>query len=163
MTKGIVKSLYLTRTPAGSVSITSLTPLVHYTGVYPTSVLTDATAGPFLVEVKALVRNPNPSMLTDVQLLASWAFGSNTSSIVTLPPGESIITAFLFVPVGTVSLWWTADVRKGPQPLYNITASISIGGKQTTAEDSRQIGFKVFTIVTDDDTEPSRLSGVDGR
>jgi beta-mannosidase len=162
MSRGIARSLYLLRTQANSAAIAMLTPLIHYTGSYPSTVLTDSTAGPFVVEVQAVIRNPNSYSLANVQLLASWVFGSNSSSIVTLPPGESIVTAYLFVPVGTVSLWWTRDIKIGPQPLYAINATLFIGGKQSSSMDSRLVGFKVFTIVTDDDSDPSQLSGIDG-
>jgi hypothetical protein len=162
MSKGIVRSLYLLRIPSGSAAIATLTPLVHYLGDYPTTVLTDATAGPFLVEVQVVVRNPNPSSLSNVQVLASWAMGSNSSSILTIPPsGETLITAYLLIPMGSINLWWTSDIKTGPQTLYDINATLFVNGT-IQAIDSRRIGFKVFTIVTDDDTNPSKLSGIDG-
>jgi hypothetical protein len=63
MTKGIVRSLYLFRTNAGSASIAQTVPLVFYGGPYPTAPLDDASAGPWRVDVQVLVRNAGPAPL----------------------------------------------------------------------------------------------------
>ena len=163
MTRGIVRSLYLLRTPAGSASIVQTVPLVHYAGAYPTTVLTDATAGPFLVEVQVLLSNPAAAPLVGVavQAAGSWGGNANRSAPISLPPGVSLVSVWLAVPPGAVRLWWTADVQRGPQPLYDVNVSLIIAGA-AAASDSRRVGFKVFALVTDDDSEPSRIAGVEG-
>jgi len=166
MARGLVRSLYLFRTPAAAAAIAQTVPLVHYLGPYPADVLTDATAGPWGVEVQVVARNPGAAPLAGVTLQAAGSWGGNAqrSSPATLPPGESLLSVTIPVPAGAVSLWWTADVLRGlgrPQALYNVTASLVVAGAVVGAE-TKTIGFKHYALVTDDDSDPQRIAGLDG-
>lgn len=160
MSRGIVRSLYLVEAPLGAPLITQTVPLVYYTGPYPTSPLTDAAAGPFVVDVGVYLFNPsNATPVTGATLTLEGSWGGGPTAPVALPPlapGQTTrVNASLTVPAGAVQLWWTVDTaplaRRGlPQPLYGVTATVSAGA--AVVRDSRSVGFRVFTLVTGNDT-----------
>lgn len=82
--------------------------------------------------------------------------------------------------VGAVKLWWPNTVadaardshsqplRPPPsQPLYPLTLTITLpfsssSLKTPALSDTRNIGFRAFALVTDDDTDPQRLLDMKG-
>lgn len=160
MSRGIVRSLYLLAAPAGVPLIAQTVPLVYYSGSYPTEPLTDAAAGPFIVDVSVFLLNPsNKSAISGATLTLEGSWGGGPTAPIALPPiapGQTTrVNASLAVSAGSVRLWWTADTaplsRRGqPQPLYTVTASVNAGA--AVVRDSRGIGFRAFTLVTGNDT-----------
>jgi hypothetical protein len=157
MSRGIVRSLYLAVVPASTVAIVQTLPLVRYLGAYPTSPLSDATAGAFAVDVSVWLANPGPDVMTGALLTLSGAWDGPSPPVLALPAlasGATVrVNATLQVPAGAVQLWWTADTaslaRRGQQqPLYAVNASITFASGAGTITDSRRIGFRVFTLVT---------------
>lgn len=169
MSRGLVRSLYLLQTNTGALVINQTVPLVFYQGPYPSAPLTDETAGPFLVSVTAYLSNPNSAPLLNLPITVqgSWGGGSNSTTIPSLPVGDSKVTVLLTVPAGMVQLWWTADTtpasrRGSPQPLYTVTVTVTPSPGTPPLVDARLVGFKVFTLVTADDTNPHSIAGLDG-
>jgi len=170
MSRGLVRSLYLLEVPTGSPVIVQTVPLVHYLGAYPTAPLADAAAGPWSVDVGVFLMNPrNDSSTASATLTLSGSWGGGPSApvdVAPIPAGQVVrVNASLAVPAGVVQLWWTADTaptsRRGqPQPLYAVTASVAVG--PIVISDARDVGFRVFTLVTGNDTVPAELAGVDG-
>lgn len=167
MSRGIIRSVYLLEAPQATPVVVQIVPLVYYAGTYPTTPLTDATAGPFTVDTAVYLLNPHNETITGTTLLLEGSWGGGPSSLVHLPPlPPGIVTrvnASLAVPIGAVKLWWTADTSptRGPQALYRVTATLTTSSA-AVIQDSRDIGFRVFTLVTGNDTTPALLSGVDG-
>lgn len=173
MSRGIVRSLYLLQSDIGSLVINQTVPRVFYKGAYPTQPLTDATAGPFEVVVDVHVSNPNPSALSNVDITVAGIWGGGNTTHVTIPPGDSVVTVSITVPVGAVELWWTADTTPAsklgaPQPMYDLNVLIETPGTvgsqagQVIVDPTQRIGFRVFTLVTADDSVPSAIDGIDG-
>ena len=168
MTRGVVRSVYLVAAP--SVALTHLSPLVFYTGPYPTVPLTDAaTAGPWNVSVRVHLASAaapgSAAAAGTLTVSGGWPGAAPVSLPVSVPAGaEAVASATLVVPPGAVALWWPAGL--GAQPLYSVTATFTPGSGAAPASPpvsvSRRIGFRTLALVTDDDSEPARLAGVDG-
>ena len=82
-----------------------------------------------------------------------------------LPAGESVVSLRLKASAAQIRLWWPSGV--GAQPLYNVTAtftpSVAAGNQHHrpgermlpssgASQTSRRIGFRVFALVTVNDT-----------
>jgi hypothetical protein len=152
LSKGIWKSVYLVT--ASTLAITHLVPQIFYQGNYPLTRLPDSPPGGFKVEVTAHVIATKP-VTGNFKVEGSW--GISTTSPVSVPAGESTFTTDL--TANTVKLWWPNGL--GAQNLYNVTITWvpSSGAALST---SRSVGFRVFTIVTANDSDPSTLQGKDG-
>jgi beta-mannosidase len=89
------------------------------------------------------------------------AWGATASMPVSVPAGASNFTVTLPAANNTVKLWWPAQTP-GAQNLYNVTTTFTpaAGGAPVIA--ARRIGFRIFTLVTGNDTDPSTLAGKDG-
>ncbi len=164
--KGIVKSVYLV--PITAAGIAHAVPQIFYTGPYPTSPLTPATASPFNVTVDVVLTYPalTKAATGTVVVVGGWAPSSPVSVPVTLPasssPGELVVPVVLPQASG-VNLWWPLNL--GEQPLYAINVTFSptanpLGLPPSTT--TRTVGFRVAYLVTADDSNPSSLAGVDG-
>jgi beta-mannosidase len=156
-TKGLWKSVSLVGVEAAA--ITHLVPLIYYNGTYPTSPLTDSTAGPWTVSVTTHFSAASASTGT---LAVAGSFGQSASQQVSLPAGNSSVTLTLAVPAGAVSLWW--PVGLGAQTLYSVNATFtpSAGGSAVLTT-SRSVGFRTLYLVTVNDTsDPQQYSGQDG-
>ena len=105
--------------------------------------------------------NNNSSIIDDISSdndSAAAATAAKThSGTITLPAGESMISLQLAASAAQVKLWWPAGV--GSQPLYNVTATWTSEKAAAAAADSgsvtstsRRIGFRVFALVTVNDT-----------
>lgn len=93
-----------------------------------------------------------------------WAGpGASATVPVTLAPGPFNVSVALTATDNAVSLWWPAQTP-GAQTLYPVTATFtpSAGGAAAAVSDSRRVGFRVFALVTGNDTDPSTLAGRDG-
>ena len=155
--KGISKSVDLVSVPVGGAAITHVVPQSFYNGAYPTAPLTDATHGGFTLKVRLHMWAP---AAVSGMVTVAGAFGSIGPTPVSLPAGDSNATVSIAVPTGT-RLWWPNEI--GEQVLYDINASFTANaGGLAPAAASRRIGFRVFTLVTGNDTDPTTLAGKDG-
>ena len=112
--------------------------------------------------------------------------GGNRSAPLTLPAGDSRVSLQLAATAAQVKLWWPAGV--GEQPLYNVSAiwtpASSTAAAATTATGSsaattatgssaaaaaaaaatttttavRRLGFRVFALVSINDTDPAAVA-----
>lgn len=164
MSKGIWKSVYLIDVPETTVALQHLQPRIYYNGSYPTAPLTDTTAGAWTVVARVHLVVPQPTNGT-VAIMGSWG-GSVTRAVALQGDknGDDVVELTLQVPAGQVSLWWPNGL--GEQPLYNLTATVSIHSPNSTAVTTlvvnRRVGFRFVALVTADDSEPGDISGVDG-
>ena len=152
------KSVYLVAVPTGGAAITHMVPLAYYNGAYPTAPLTDATHAGFTLKVRAHMWAPSP-VTGSLTVSGSWGGASNPTPL-SLPAGDSNFTVSLVAGPGSVKLWWPA--RVGPQVLYGVTGAFTPAGSASPVTADRRIGFRVFTLVTGNDTDPSTLAGKDG-
>ena len=160
MSKGIVKSIYLVGVPDGEAALQHLQPRIYYNGSYPTSPLSDSTAGAWTVVARVHLVAPEASHGT-VTVIGSW--GGTAQKAVAIYKGDNIVELSLPVPAGQISLWWPNGL--GAQPLYNLTAQAEImprKDKSNIRAITRRIGFRFVALVTADDSDPVALEGADG-
>ncbi len=156
-TKGIWKSVYLLA--VRSVAIAHVVPLVFYNGEYPTTPLLDPPQSSFTVTVR--VHFLAPASATGVLSVAGeWDTTQIAQAALHVPQGESNFTLTLTASPGAVKLWWPNGM--GAQPLYHVHVNFTPQTDAISLNASRQIGFRVFALVTDDDTQPARLQSLDG-
>lgn len=156
--KGIWKSVYLV--PTTHLAITHLQAHVSYTGPYPTAPLTEATASPFSVSVTVFFWAPKAGGAT---LSVSSQWNAVSSQHVTFGAGDNNATVTLTAQPakGEVSLWWPNGM--GTHQTYAVSASLAFDGwTESYTSASRKIGFRTIYLVTDDDSSPQTLDGVDG-
>lgn len=149
-----------------SAAITHVSPRVYYNGTYPTAPLSDTAHGDFTVSVAVHFQVPSTAtgpVAGSLEVVGGWAGGKVTTPV-SLPPGNSSTTIVLTAVNNAVSLWWPAQTP-GAQTRYpiNVTFTPSAPGSGPPVSDSRMIGFRVFTLVTGNDTDPSTLIGRDGQ
>ena len=157
--KGVIKSVSLVG--VSSAAITHVAPLVFYKGAYLSTPLSDTSHGDFSVDVVIHLSAPVAARGT---LSASGAWGSTASLPVELPAGASNFSLSLTANDNAVALWWPAQTPelRGTQALYNISVTFTPSSGGAVVAASRRIGFRVFTLVTGNDTDPSTLAGKDG-
>jgi len=183
LSKGLWKSVYLTEVPRDTVAITHVTPHTRYKGAYPTARLVDGEHGGFVVNVTTHFWAPPGGATGSLAVAGSWApAGSGvgaaaaaSSGATTLPAGDSMVSLQLAATAAQIKLWWPSGV--GAQPLYNVTATWTpahsavagasaaavvggggagaIGPATPVAATSRRMGFRVFALVTVNDTNAS--------
>jgi hypothetical protein len=159
--KGMWKSVYLSAVPNGGAAITQLVPLTYYNGAYPTAPLTDATHAGFTLKVRAHMWAP-AAVSGSVTVAGSWG-GASSPTPVSLPAGESNATVSLVAGPGSVKLWWPNGLPGLLQNLYTVSAVFTPAAPAAPAAAAqRNLGFRVFTLVTGNDTDPSTLQGKDG-
>ena len=157
--KGIIKSVYVAGSAAGGAAIEHVGVSTLYLGSYPTAPLTDTAHGDFAVRVKVAMRAAAATS-GSLTVLGSWG-GANSSATVpaSLPAGASDVT--VSIGAGTeAALWWPLGL--GPQQLYNLTVTFVPAAGSAPVSAVRRIGFRVFAIVTGDDSDPGSLAGQDG-
>ena len=159
--KGMWKSVYLAAVPTGGAAITQLVPLTTYNGAYPTAPLTDSTHAGFTLKVRAHMWAP-AAVSGSVTVAGSWG-GASAPTPVSLPAGESNATVTLVAGPGSVNLWWPNGLPGLLQNLYTVSATFAPAAPAAPAAAAqRNLGFRVFTLVTGNDTDPSTLQGKDG-
>lgn len=178
MSKGLVKSVYLTHVKPACVFITAVKPLVVYLGSYPQVPLTDATAEGWRIDVVVYLQAPAGSTTAakgTLQVTTAW--GSKLSVQVSgLASGvETAINVSLAANAGAVRLWWPNTVS-ATRSLYDINVSFTPsggggfggfdgrggGGMAPAVTASSRVGFRTLALVTADDSDPSKLAGVLG-
>lgn len=130
MSKGLVKSVYLTHVKPACVFITAVKPLVVYLGSYPQVPLTDATAEGWRIDVVVYLQAPAGSTTAargTLQVTTAW--GSKLSVQVSgLASGvETAINVSLAANAGAVRLWWPNTVS-ATRSLYDINVSFTPSG-----------------------------------
>ena len=124
-------------------------PQIRYLGEYPTSRLVDGSHAGFKVGVKAHLWAAAGTKGT-ITVAGSW--GQTARLHVTVPAGDSVSLVPIDAAATDVKLWWPAG--HGPQPLYNLTVSFEPDhATATVVSTTRQIGFRVFAVVTGNDTD----------
>lgn len=165
--KGVVRSVSLV--PVASVAISQIVPLITYAGAYPTEPLTPGgtAPGPFNVTVRVrLAAAAAAATAVTVSASGSWGAAASVPAVVWGggPSGynESEVVVSLLAAAGSVTLWWPAGVVGGVRPLYTVNVSVTATATGETATATRGVGFRVFALVTDDDSEPARLANASG-
>ena len=144
---GIWKSVYLLDVP--SYAITYMVPTTHYQGDDPSSPLQDDTHAGFKVAVKLFIKAGNDgsgggggkaataaAQTATVEVVGSWG-ASNVSEVVLAPStsaAETVITVWITATAAEVELWYPNGA--GKQPLYNVTASVSLPSGEAHHESS---------------------------
>ena len=167
--KGLWKSVYTVSVDAGAAAITHVTPHTKFLGDYPTKPMANGAHGGFSVNVTAHLWAPVGGATGSLAASGSWAAASDAVAKTpngAIPAGESTMSLTIAAPADKIKLWWPAGVGLAVQPLYNVTAmwtiSSSLKKSGTTASSSdsavvgttRRIGFRVFALVTGNDTAP---------
>eukprot|EP00055_Hartaetosiga_balthica_P010760 m.47003 g.47003 ORF g.47003 m.47003 type:complete len:1028 (-) comp7303_c0_seq1:128-3211(-) len=144
--KGIWKSVYIVET--ASVAIAHVTPHVFYKGSYPTSPLSPHNHGDFDVLVRMEVWAPSTKSV-ELNITSEW--GRSNYTTVTAQQGYNEFEVLVAATASDIELWWTWEL--GSQKLYNVTVNAAIDDVTLTA--TRRIGFRVFALVTGNDTDPA--------
>jgi beta-mannosidase len=170
--KGIWKSVYLTEVPAETAAITHVAPHTHYRGEYPTARLVDGEHGGFTVNVTVYLWATPGGATGALSVAGSWPavptesndHSDSTPTVtssgpVTLPAGESTLSLKLTVSAAQIKLWWPNGL--GAQNRYNVSAvwtptmttdEASSSASADVISTSRRMGFRVFALVTVNDT-----------
>jgi hypothetical protein len=161
--KGIWRPAYLLGIRAGSAAIAHVAPRVYYHGAYPQAPLADAAHGDFSVNVDVHFEAPAATSGT-LTAVGAWPGGAAAPAVrVALPAGNSSARVVLAAANNSVALWWPANTP-GAQNLYNVSVVFTPDGAGAAPlADARRVGFRVFTLVTGNDTDPSTLAGKDGQ
>jgi len=159
--KAIWRPVYLAGAAEGSAAITHVSPRTYYKGAYPTSPLTDSSHGDFEVRVEVHFEAGAGGAQGMLAVSGGWPGGTAVSVPVTLPAGNSSTTVVLTAADNAVKLWWPAQTP-GNQTRYPVSVTFTPQGG-APVQDSRQVGFRVFTLVTGNDTDPSTLINRDGQ
>ena len=160
--KGIWRPVYLAGAGAGGALLAHVAPRVHYKGPYPSAPLTDGSHGDFEVRVAVHFEAGAGGGAGTLAVVGGWAGGAAAPQRVALPAGNSSVTVVLSAAASAVRLWWPAHTP-GNQTRYPVTATFTPDGGGASVQDARKIGFRVFTLVTGNDTDPATLAGRDGQ
>jgi hypothetical protein len=164
-TKGLWKSVYTTTVPLGSIAITHVTPHTKYAGAYPIAPLVDGAHGGFTVNVTAHLWAPEGGATGSLAVAGSWGSSSRSTAVVTLPAGESTLSLQLAATASEIKLWWPRG--EGAQPLYDVQATwtparlaraAAIAAHASSTNATRRIGFRVFALVTVNDTDAAYVA-----
>lgn len=155
---GIWRHVYLVNVL--TTSIEYVVPHTFYVGNYPTTALSDGEAS-FQVKTRVHFYTPASSSSVAGQLTVSVA-GLNSSTLsISVPAGRSNFTVEF--QVNKVKLWWPNGY--GSQYTYPLTViftpnsdSISSLSSSSSITSVRSVGFRLISLVTGDDTDPSYVS-----
>ena len=159
LSKGIWKPVYIVEVPTSTVAITYLTPHTRYLGEYPTERLVDGQHGGFTVNVTAHLWAPPGGAKGFLTVAGSWPGDgrANSTKAMTLLAGHSQISLDLHVNAEQIKLWWPNGL--GTQPLYNDSATWApVPMEPSTTTATRRIGFRVFALVTINDTDVATVA-----
>ena len=152
-TLGLWKDVYLVPIAPGTAALLHVVPHIRYTGPYPTTPLTQATASPFALNVTLFTWAPTPVSVLP-RVVGAWAPGTSVQGAPRLvPAGEGRVGVSLTAT--NVALWWPNGL--GAQPLYDLNATLSFPGAEGAAAVSalRRVGFRYAVLVTGNDTDPA--------
>lgn len=142
--------------PVQSAAITDVVPQIMYLGDYPVEPLRDGAHGGFDVAVRVhLWAHADGSGTLSVR--GGWS-GAEASTSVELRAGENTVTLKLKATAQNILLWWPIGV--GEQHLYSVSVAYkpaAAGAVAATAD--RRVGFRHFTLVTGNDTDPEWVAG----
>jgi hypothetical protein len=149
-TKGIWKSVYVVGVESSAAAITSLVPLVKYTGSdWPITAMKDDAPASFEVTTRVFLRSEQPLRGA---LTVSGAWGTNVTRQVSLNGGEMQVNITL--RADSPKLWWARGM--GRQTMYNVTASFQADAESApVVTTSRRVGFRHLALVTVNDSDPS--------
>ena len=151
-----------------TVAITHVTPHTYYNGAYPNTRLEDGNHDGFTVNVTTHLWAPLGGAKGTLAVTGDWATTNNSTSdnnarVMALPSGESIISSQLTATAKQIKLWGPNGV--GAQPLYSVdamwtpaTVTKMASAATSVIATSRRMGFRVFALVTVNDTDPSTVA-----
>lgn len=146
-TKGIWKSVYIVSMESTTAAITSLVPLVKYSGTdWPTAPMNDNSSGPFEMTARVFLRSEMPVHGT---LTVSGSWGGTTTQLIRVT-GEAQFNVTLHA--SSPKLWWTRGM--GEQSMYNVSASFQADGSTAPISAWRRVGFRHLALVTVNDSDP---------
>ena len=146
--RGIWKSVYLVTFT--SVAVTDMTVHTIYLGPHPTTPLLPHQHRPF--DLTTTVHLFAPSALSyTLTLHGEWQEKPLTVSTVSVQKGVSSLTLTVEVLASDIDLWWPNGF--GDPTLYRVSVNISTAN--STLLSARRVGFRVFAIVTGNDTDPN--------
>ena len=143
-------------------AITHVVPQIFYSGEYPTAPLADGAHSGFTVDVRVHLFVPSTVSSVAGTLAAHGDWGGGAAAAVSkqtkLSPGNNVVTLSMNASAAHIKLWWPAG--SGAQPLYNVSISFTPAraGGATTLKAVRRIGFRVFALVTGNDTDPAYVT-----
>jgi beta-mannosidase len=155
---GLWKSIYLLPLPHG-LALTHMVPLTFYAGGHPTSRLPDTNHAGFVVNITLDLYSIAEVRAAHVTAVGSWEGAAPVSRTVALKAGNNAIQ--LSIPATQtkeVRLWHPNG--HGDQPLYNISATVSVAAtpRAGIVSASRRIGFRHTALVTINDTNTTELA-----
>ena len=163
-TKGVWKSVYLVPLNSNSAAITSLVPLVKYTGAdWPIKPMADDGSAPFVVDARVFLRAEQP-VSGDLTVTGSW--GGSATARVSISGGGATTQINVSVVANGPKLWWARGMGRR-STMYNVTATFvpasgfgnaAAAGQSVSA--SRRIGFRHLVLVTVNDTDPAEVAAV---
>jgi hypothetical protein len=147
---GIWKSVYLVE--VRSAAITHVVPQITFKGDYPVAPLRDGAHAGFRVDVRTHFWAPKSGAHGTLTLMGSW--GQSTATSFSPSAGDSSVTLTINASAADTMLWW--PVGHGGQHLYNVTVSFVPHALPavTPLRVSQRVGFRVFALVTGNDTDP---------
>jgi hypothetical protein len=161
---GIWKSVYTVQ--VASAAVTHVVPQISYLGAYPVAPLVDGAHGGFSVDVRVYLWAPEASAGT-VSVSSEWG-APVASTPVQLAAGDNNVTVTVKATAQQIKLWW--PVGHGAQPLYSVSASFAPSASATASAAasapavataitaSRRVGFRMFALVTGNDTSPAYVA-----
>ena len=145
--RGIWKSVYTVT--ISSLAIRYMTAHTFYHGAFPTSRLAPHAHGPFSVNVTVHLAAPAATTAT-LAVHGSWAKGRElTTAEVSVPAGLSTQTVMVDVAASDIELWWSNGL--GEPTLYSVDLTVTTSS--SSLHSARRIGFRVFALVTGNDTD----------
>ena len=157
-TKGIWKSVYLSRLPANAVAIHHLSPQVHYNGPHAMARLKSGRGTNTRFTVATQLELWSATVQTaEVTLKGDWqGAGNHAVRSVRLAAQTTTVVSFNLTAVGP-ELWWPLGM--GNQTMHTLTASVvaavppppasvQLPATTTTATTARAFGFRSVALVT---------------
>ena len=155
--KGIWKSVYTVTVATDHAAILHVTPHTKYLGEYPLETLVDGRHGGFTVNVTAHMWTPAAGASGTLRVAGQWASSATGEKSLLLPGGTSTAQLTITAAATAIKLWWPHGVGLSTHPLYDVTTTwtpTAGAGASAVAVATRRIGFRVFALVTGNDTAP---------
>ena len=150
-TRGIWKRVYLL--DVDWLAITQMTAHVTYNGPFPTMPLQPGQHDSFTVTVALFLSAPQ-TVAMELSIVGGWLNATTFQRRLTIEAGNTTIRQSFHVTAQQIDLWWPNG--RGAQPLYNVAVVATRAGRSDPPLLARRrIGFRVFHIVTGNDTDPA--------